>query len=150
MPASSPEVWPSTRRAASSSPVSTSSRDGAFQVPVALRHDQVNALLVSAVGAGGIGLASDPVPVRVIHDDVPPTVTLSMDPPANAAGWHRSAVRLSYVCADTLSGVALCPPAISFTTEGGSQAVSATALDRAGNSVTQTVVLNIDITPPEV
>ncbi len=83
-------------------------------------------------------------------DSDPPVIEAMVTPAANGAGWHNSDVTVSYTCSDASSGVATCPPAVTVTTEGVGQQVSATAADNAGNSATATVTLNIDKTPPGI
>src|SRR5207253_2843660 len=46
------------------------------------------------------------------------------------------------------SGIAVCPQPVSVTAEGANQIVSATAVDKAGNTVSLQVTLNIDKTAP--
>ncbi len=83
-------------------------------------------------------------------DTQPPTITASVSPAANAAGWHNDDVTVSFDCADAGSGVATCPGAVVVDTEGGNQAVSGTATDVAGNSASTSVTVNLDKTPPEL
>lgn len=82
------------------------------------------------------------------RDATPPVITASVTPPPNAAGWNSSDVTVTFSCSDALSGVANCPAPVTVTTEGADQKVSGTAYDKAGNSATASVVLNIDKTPP--
>jgi len=86
--------------------------------------------------------------VQISIDKTPPTITASQNPAPNAAGWNNSAVTVSFSCADTLSGVAMCPSPVTVSSEGASQATSGTALDKAGNSASTATSLNIDETPP--
>jgi Glucodextranase, domain B/Carboxypeptidase regulatory-like domain len=83
-------------------------------------------------------------------DSQPPSITAVITPPPNAAGWNKTNVTVSYQCADAVSGIAFCPPALTVTQEGAGQVYSATAADNAGNVATATVTLNIDKTPPVV
>jgi len=70
-------------------------------------------------------------------DTTPPTITAAIDPPANAAGWHRGDVRVTFTCNDAL-GVASCPAPVIVTAEGRGQVVTGQAVDRAGNTATAT------------
>ena len=79
-----------------------------------------------------------------------PTITAAAAPAPNAAGWNNADVTVSFACADGTSGVAHCPPPVTVTTEGASQMVSGTATDRAGNSATAGLTLNLDKTAPLV
>jgi hypothetical protein len=81
-------------------------------------------------------------------DITPPTITAVATPPPNAAGWNRSKVTVKFVCSDAESGIKTCPKAIVVTTEGAGQEISGTARDRAGNTATASITLNLDRTPP--
>jgi hypothetical protein len=83
-------------------------------------------------------------------DKTPPTITVSAAPPANGAGWNNSNVTLSYLCTDSLSGVASCPGSTVVASEGQNQNISAQATDVAGNVATGTISLSIDKTPPTI
>jgi hypothetical protein len=82
-------------------------------------------------------------------DEVPPTITATVTPPPNAAGWHRGDVRVAFTCADGF-GIASCPEPVVVTTEGARQIVTRQATDRAGNIATASVTLNIDRTAPTI
>ena len=81
---------------------------------------------------------------------VPPSIQVSVLPPANAAGWHHAPVRLVYACSDVGSWVATCPPEAVVATDGAGQTVTAVATDAAGNEATASVTLSIDRTAPVV
>ena len=83
-------------------------------------------------------------------DNDPPTITAILDLQANAAGWHKQDVTVSFVCGDPISGVAICPGPILVDGEGAAQVITGTAIDNAGNSQTTSVVINLDLTPPDV
>jgi hypothetical protein len=57
-------------------------------------------------------------------------------------------VTVKFTCADATSGVAECPADVTVTTEGAGQVVTGTAKDKAGNTATTSVTLNIDKTAP--
>jgi hypothetical protein len=57
-----------------------------FDVAVPMRLNQANALTVVAVGGAGLGLASAPVPARVVHDNIAPIIVTATDPSPNLAG----------------------------------------------------------------
>jgi hypothetical protein len=84
-------------------------------------------------------------------DTTPPTITATPTTEPNANGWYRTNVRVKFTCAD-LGGsrLASCPAAVVVSTDGEGQVVSGTARDRAGNTATASVTLNIDKTPPVV
>jgi len=81
-------------------------------------------------------------------DRTPPTIAAQAMPAPNAAGWNNTGVNVAFTCADNLSGIASCPPLATVNSEGANQSISGTALDKAGNSASAAVVLNIDETPP--
>ena len=81
-------------------------------------------------------------------DKTPPIITATVNPSPNANGWHNTNVTVSFICEDTLSGIALCPLPVMATTEGEGQVITGTAVDKAGNAATTSVTLSIDKTPP--
>ncbi|MGC4081218.1 MAG: PKD domain-containing protein [Vicinamibacterales bacterium] len=83
-------------------------------------------------------------------DQQVPTIQSSTTPPANANGWHKAAVSVQFTCNDALSGIDSCTSAVSLTNEGASQNASGTATDRAGNTASMQVSVNIDLTPPTI
>ncbi len=84
------------------------------------------------------------------EDNDLPTITPTVAPAPNANGWHKSDVTITYACSDATSGIASCPTPVTVTTEGANQVISGTATDRAGNSATASVTLNIDKTAPTI
>jgi len=83
-------------------------------------------------------------------DATAPTITASAAPPPNGAGWNNSDVTVTFICSDSLSGIASCTPAQLVTTEGAGQSVTGDAVDNAGNTAAATATLNIDKTPPTI
>jgi hypothetical protein len=100
--------------------------------------------------AGNIENASAPGhSITLKIDNLPPTITGSRDPGANAFGWNNSPVNVSFACDDAESGVAGCVGGTFLTNEGENQSVTGTATDNAGNSASDTVgPINIDLTAP--
>ncbi|HEX7019740.1 MAG TPA: PKD domain-containing protein, partial [Gemmatimonadaceae bacterium] len=89
--------------------------------------------------------------VSVSIDKTKPTITATAAPAANASGWHNAAaITVSFTCDDTGSGVAACPDPVQLTAEGAEQNVTGTATDRAGNSATVALAVNLDRTPPAI
>src|SRR5438034_581927 len=115
-------------------------------------------ITLSTEGAGQVvsGTAVDiagnqaSVSVTVNIDKTSPAASAVLSPPANAAGWNNTDVRVSFTCGDATSKIARCPDAVTVTAEGAGQVVSGTAVDVAGNQATASVTLNIDKTPPVV
>lgn len=108
--------------------------------PLALAAE--NVLTIELRSRGGITIEI------VGIDEVAPSLTARPDPPPNAAGWNHSAVTVHFECADTTSGIALCPEPVTVTTDGADQVVSAVASDRAGNETVVAVPVSIDRRAP--
>src|SRR5205814_2490551 len=111
---------------------------------------------VTAEGAGQVvlGTAQDNAgnsatdPAQVNLDKSAPTITASRAPAANGFGWSKADVVVSFACTDALSGVAICPDAVTLA-EGAGQSASGTALDAAGNSAAATLSgINVDKSAP--
>lgn len=103
----------------------------------------------TAEDVAGNSTAAD---VDDIHIDLtPPTISASALPAANANGWRRSIVTVSFDCADNLSGLASCTEDILIDTEGTGSSAVGTAVDLAGNSASDSVDgIDIDFTPPTI
>ncbi len=120
---------------------------GTFQaLGVPLDEGSVTLTAVAASAGGGAGSAS----VTVIRDSIPPTITATVEPPANAAGWHREAATVTFDCADVGSGVASCSDPVTVSGEVAGQEITGTATDLAGNSAETMVTLRLDLTPPTI
>ena len=92
---------------------------------------------------------STPVTVKVSIDETPPTITATPSPAPNA-GWNNTNVTVNFACGDTLSGIAQCPSPVVVSASGPNQVVSGTATDKAGNSATATLTLNVELTLPSI
>ncbi len=99
---------------------------------------------VDSTGLSATGCAT------VSLDKTPPTITATQSPAASGSGWNNTQVTVTFTCADSLSGVATCPPPRAVSTDGAHQVISGTAVDVAGNSSTAQVTLNIQQTPPSI
>ncbi len=83
-------------------------------------------------------------------DKTPPTITGSLSATANANGWFRVPVAVSFTCTDALSGLASCSSPTTLG-EGANQTVTGHAGDVAGNTSTASVgPVNVDLTPPSI
>ncbi|MDP9475915.1 MAG: N-acetylmuramoyl-L-alanine amidase, partial [Actinomycetota bacterium] len=96
------------------------------------------------------GLVGRSGAVSVAVDRTPPEVKAVTTPSANANGWNRSDVTVSFEATDALSGVAEVSPDVAVTQEGEGQVVTGTAKDRAGNTASISATINLDKTPPAV
>jgi hypothetical protein len=88
--------------------------------------------------------------IVLMIDKTAPAITHGLDPAANTAGWNNTAVTVSFVCGDSLSGIAFCTPSQFLTSEGQAQAVHGQARDYAGNRADDTAFVSIDETPPTI
>ncbi len=97
------------------------------------------------------GEPEDWLQLRILGiDNEPPVITATVDPPANAAGWHRGDARVVFTCKDAISGIASCPDPVLISTEGAGQVVTGRAVDVAGNTAEATVTINLDRTAPTI
>jgi hypothetical protein len=104
-------------------------------------------LTCTATSAGG----PDSESVTIMIDQTAPTISASGSPVANPDGWNNTDVRVSFVCADTLSGTAACSSPVTLTNEGAGQSATGTVTDVAGNAASATLDgINIDKTAPKV
>lgn len=134
---------------------------GAFSLSVPLTVNEANTLVLTAIGAQGLGLPSLSTEVTIVHDDQPPTVAFTA--PAHGA-LVRGTIALAANASDS-SGIA----SVAFTAPGfvaagsvppyqaaldtmlladGPETLMATAEDRAGNRATASLVITVDNTPP--
>ena len=87
---------------------------------------------------------------NVVADAVPPTITASVSPAPNAAGWNNSDPTVTFTCADSDSGIAFCSEPIVISSETAGQIVVGTAIDQAGNTASVSVTVKLDKTAPSV
>jgi len=83
-------------------------------------------------------------------DNVPPTITGTVTPAPNAAGWNKSNPIVTFTCSDKTSGVASCTEPVTVTTETAGQSVVGTAVDKAGNTAVAFVTVKLDKTIPDL
>jgi hypothetical protein len=150
--------------AASASPPPNSARWNNTDVTVAFQCSDTGSgiakcaapQLVSKEGANQIisGSATDiagnsaSASVTLNVEKTPPSITASIMPQPNAAGWNNIDVTASFQCGNSLSGGIQCPSPQLVSTEGVNQSRSGTVTDIAGNSATATANINLDKTPP--
>jgi hypothetical protein len=87
---------------------------------------------------------------RVRIDTGRPSISASRSPEPNEHGWNNEPVRVDFRCSDGLSGIASCSGDRTISSEGASQPVRGYAEDRAGNTNSKTVYVNIDLTKPVI
>ena len=114
---------------------------------ITLGTNATQSIAVVATDAAG---NSSTVTLTINIDRTPPTITGVINPSPNGAGWNNTAVTVTFTCADSGSGVATCPSPVTVATEGANQAITGTAVDKAGNTAQATVTVNIDETPPVI
>ncbi len=136
---------------------------GAFRLQAPLEADADNVLHVFATPHLGAGLTGAPAEARIRQDSRPPVVRFSSPP---AAGIVRSAVTVRVDAADDASGIdrltlsrdssplGVSTGAIEVqwdTRTGGDgwHALSAVAIDRAGNRGEASRAVLVDNTPPD-
>src|SRR5215831_6639537 len=113
-------------------------------VPVTLQTS--NTISVQVRGQPG-GLLT----IQIIGvDNDPPTIQASVSPTPNAAGWNNNNVTVTFTCSDATSGVAICPQPQTLTNDGAGQVGLGIATDKAGNTASTSVTVNLDKTPPIV
>lgn len=104
--------------------------------------------IVSATATDANGNhASASVPLNI--DKTNPTISASVTPAAINGVVTLPAV-VSFTCSDALSGTASCPASINVTTAGANEHFNGTATDKAGNSSSTTLTLNVQQTPLSV
>jgi hypothetical protein len=82
-------------------------------------------------------------------DKTSPVIEAVPNPLPNANGWNNTDVAVSFNASDALSGILSSSSPITLTNEGAGQLVTGTAMDRAGNTATVNISINIDKTAPE-
>jgi hypothetical protein len=103
------------------------------------------------VTQNGDGSASASVPNPIRIDKTAPGIDGSASPAPNGNGWNNTDVTAHFTCYDqgpVQSGIASCTADQLITGEGRNLTRSGTAVDKADNSDTASVSVNIDRTPP--
>jgi len=102
----------------------------------------------SATSEGGTSVAS----VTIMRDVTPPSATASAAPPANAYGWRKQNVTVTFTGTDAISGGVICDPQVVLSSEGADQSASGRCYDAAGNQSELAIAtgINIDKTGPTV
>jgi hypothetical protein len=90
--------------------------------------------------------------VTIKLDRTPPTISATISPTPNTAGWlFLPLVKVSFTCSDGGSGLAssACPAPVFVTSQGITQ-VTRTVTDLVGNTGSVTATVRIDSTLPVV
>jgi hypothetical protein len=96
------------------------------------------------------GNREEPNTLEVRIDVTPPNISADVAPAPNEHGWNNTDVTVTFVADDALSGIDTVSEPVTLTDEGAEQEVIGVATDRAGNTATIGVVVNIDKTPPVI
>ncbi|OJF10617.1 Neogenin [Couchioplanes caeruleus] len=115
---------------------------------VTLREDGIDQKVTGTATDKAGNTATAVVSLNV--DRVAPAITATVLGERNANGWFRTAPTIHFTCSDAGAGIAACPEDQVMSTDGGEQTVIGTAVDRAGNSATARVTVNVDLTAPEI
>lgn len=91
---------------------------------------------------------SDSVVLNI--DKTAPSITATPNIAPNSHGWNSSDVVVSFAASDALSGLPSSPADMTVSSEGAAQTIAGTAEDRAGNTASASLVVNIDKTAPSI
>ena len=111
-----------------------------------------NTVAFYAVDNAGNSQTPDSVEVR--YDDLAPTVSHSLNPAANAAGWNKADATIHFTAVDNSGGSGVDPNTITpdqtISTETAGTVVNGSAADYAGNVGTDSVTVKLDKTAPTI
>ncbi|MBB3062680.1 PQQ-binding-like beta-propeller repeat protein [Microbulbifer rhizosphaerae] len=83
-------------------------------------------------------------------DTTAPIIQTPLSSQANSNGWHNAPVTVTYLCSDSLSGIAGCTDPQTLAADGEGQVLNGTAIDLAGNTAGTEIIINLDRTAPEI
>ncbi|MDO8806201.1 MAG: FG-GAP-like repeat-containing protein [Elusimicrobiota bacterium] len=115
-------------------------------VPVVSADGAHEVLYYSTDKAGNIETAGK---VDFKIDTGVPTVSYTLNPPANAAGWNSGAVSVVFAGTDAVSGIEECSSG-NTSAEGAEQQIAGWCRDSAGNVGYATATVSVDLTTPVV
>jgi len=117
---------------------------------VPISSEGVHTLEYWSVDKAGNSEAHSTITIRI--DKTAPTITHTQSPPANGNGWNKTTVTVTFDCHDqaALSGIASCTSPQTVSDDGQGQVVPGQAEDVAGNSATDSAMVNLDQTPPTI
>jgi Bacterial Ig-like domain (group 2)/Glucodextranase, domain B len=105
------------------------------------------ATITATYGWYGTNLSSS-ILVTVTNQYAPPQISAAVYPSSYGTGWTHQNTTVTFTCTPGGLPIASCTSPQTITTEGQNQVVTGTATDTAGTSVSTSVTLNIDKTPP--
>jgi hypothetical protein len=79
-----------------------------------------------------------------------PSITASIQPSPNGAGWNKSLTVVGFTCTDPTSGIDACTSPVTLYSDTAGQTVVGTAIDKAGNKTTKSVLVKLDKTDPDI
>lgn len=98
-----------------------------------------------------VDVAGDPSNSKtVIYDVTAPSISYSINQTPNGSGWYNSSVIVTFSCSDALATIATCTSPITVGADGLNQAITGTAVDKAGNTATATATLSVDRSHPTI
>jgi uncharacterized protein YjbI with pentapeptide repeats len=116
-------------------------------------NDGIEYFIQAVDAAGNVSTASNKAANFAASTDTSaPTITATVSPALNAAGWSNAASEtVTFTCSDSGSGIVpgSCPAPEVITAEGLTTA-TASVFDRAGNTASATAAVQIDRTPPAI
>jgi hypothetical protein len=80
-------------------------------------------------------------------DETAPSITATVAPLPGVGGIVTAPATITFACSDTLSGITSCPAPITVSTAGAGQAFNGATTDKAGNTASTTVTLNVQLSP---
>jgi len=95
------------------------------------------------------GKPSSNITVAILTiDKTAPSIRAIITPAPNKHGWNNTDVKIRFVGKDNESGISSCTKQITMTEETKGKKIIGTAVDRAGNKSTASVLIRIDKSPP--
>ncbi|HET8626431.1 MAG TPA: PxKF domain-containing protein, partial [Thermomicrobiales bacterium] len=100
------------------------------------------------------GNTEAPAGASINYDNIAPTVTPTLSPAANAAGWSNATTTVHFTAVDNPGGSGVDPtsvtPDVTVSAETAGQVVTGQAQDYAGNVGTTSVTVELDMTAPTI
>ncbi|MCU1692486.1 MAG: hypothetical protein JWM64_1577, partial [Frankiales bacterium] len=116
---------------------------------IAVAGEGVHTVAFSSVDKAGNVETTRSATVKI--DKTVPTISGTRDPEANAAGWNRTPVTVTFDCADTGgSTLASCTHPVTVDTDTVGTDINGTAVDTAGNSANAAVLVKLDRIDPTI